>query len=121
MYVYGSSAIPAQDPPSLVPIGFSNNNLLTLGNTFYWSKLAWARYPGDYSKAHIMKWRALGTYKLGDMLAGRRRRRTGWYGTSTQGATSNSIGTSGRAPAKVCRVLDDGTSQITSYEYSTGR
>jgi YD repeat-containing protein len=43
MRLYGTAAVPAQDPANLVPTGFSNNANLHFFNTFYWSKLAWSR------------------------------------------------------------------------------
>jgi RHS repeat-associated protein len=44
-------------PPSKVPEGMPTNNAyLDARNTFFWSKLQYARYGADYTKAEIIHW-----------------------------------------------------------------
>ena len=35
---------------------YYDNQFLSARNTFYWSKLAMARHPGDYTKADLIHW-----------------------------------------------------------------
>ena len=51
------------DPNGIVPFGgdpeevaFRGNDNLEFRNTFYWSKLAMDRHPGDFEKAEILHW-----------------------------------------------------------------
>ncbi|MGB7745827.1 MAG: RHS repeat-associated core domain-containing protein [Verrucomicrobiia bacterium] len=94
---------------------------LVYRNTFYWDKQAMQLYPGDYTKARIFHWlheadidtRSSTEESTKSPLEGRI-----WYtypgqapGDTYQQGTDNS-------PAAIARVLDDGTSQITQYQYN---
>ena len=78
-----------------------------------------ALHPNDRSKAHVMKWAFLETFRFTRLLLSEKRAAgeprlvrvreahppSGWVGKS-------------RLPSKVARVLDDGTSQIHRFEWT---
>jgi YD repeat-containing protein len=121
-----SSALPNQDPDSKVPVGFKNRNVhLGFRNTFYWDKRAMALYPGDYSKAHIFHWlhsklptlpspNTLTSGVLESEKAPLENRI--WYAYADQ-PVSYQVGSSAQ-PTIVARVLDDGTTRASRYEYN---
>jgi YD repeat-containing protein len=117
-YNYGNAAIPASE--TLVPPGFAQNNVsLNAFNTFYWDKLAMARYPGDYTKARIMRWLFSETYKVSGPLSSEKLPLESrvWYGQAGD-TMVHGVGTDSR-PVKIARVLDDGSAQIYRYEYNS--
>jgi RHS repeat-associated protein len=117
-YNYGNAAIPASE--TLVPPGFAQNNVsLNAFNTFYWDKLAMARYPGDYTKARIMRWLFSETFKVSGSLSSEKLPLESrvWYGQAGD-TMVHGVGTDSR-PVKVARILDDGSAQIYRYEYNS--
>ncbi len=120
-----NNLIPMKDPPSTLPHGLSVlNDYLAYRNTFYWDKKAFAEGRGDYSKAKIYHWchtpdisvasRVLESVK--QPLENRV-----WLNHPGQSLTSPYgsiiIGSSSR-PSLVGRVLDDGNTQLYSYQYN---
>jgi len=109
--------VPGSDPAASVPTGvLTTNGSQAYRNTYFWSKSALAASSGDYSKARIYHWlhsngagRVLESEK--DPLEGRI-----WYDYPGQ-TLSIIIGTINK-PAHVGRVLDDGTTQLSTYEYN---
>jgi YD repeat-containing protein len=51
-----SGDVPRFEPVSPNGVPYDANNFLNYRNTFYWSKLAFARAPGDRSKAQVFHW-----------------------------------------------------------------
>ena len=118
----------ATAPTGEVPTGFSDRNTaLDKTNTFYWDKRAWALYPGDVSKATIYHWLISPTT---DPLAyhgastgiphsvKRPLEHRVWYWYPSQSSNSSGVG-SYRAPTKIARVLDDGSTQIWEATYNS--
>jgi RHS repeat-associated protein len=113
--------IPGSDPVASVPSGILTQNLALFGrNTFYWSKTACALGYGDYTKAKIFHWLHTagdGTFATRvvesekEPLEGRV-----WYNYPGQ-ASAYHVGTINK-PTRVGRVLDDGSTQLYSYEYN---
>lgn len=102
-----------------VPAGMSVvNNYLYYRNTFFWNRDVYARFPNDYSKAYIYHWQHQGSF-AGGILESERPALEGrvWYTYDGQ-ANSYSEGTSAQ-PNAVGRVLDDGTTQLYQFQYST--
>jgi RHS repeat-associated protein len=106
-------------PAASVPMGMSTFSLnLMFRNTYYWSRNACATGYGDYSKARLYHW--LHTTDLSttsgilestkEALEGRV-----WYDYAGQSAPY--IVGSNNVPSHVGRVLDDGSTQLYSYEY----
>lgn len=113
--------IPNSDPPPSVPTGMATRNeYLFPRNTFFWSKIASATGYGDYTKAKIYHWLHTADGASGaailesekEPLEGRV-----WYDYAGQG-TPISVGTMSQ-PAHVGRVLDDGSTQLYTYEYNS--
>src|SRR5262249_13835878 len=113
--------IPGADAPQSVPGGMATTNqFLFFRNTFYWSRQACAHAYGDYTKAKIYHWlhtpdlaSAAGVLEsMKEPLEGRV-----WYDYPGQSSAAGSIiiGTSSK-PTHVGRVLDDGSTQLYSYQ-----
>jgi RHS repeat-associated protein len=122
--------VPHALPASEVPHGLSTFNLfIDARDSFYWDKKAFAEGAWDWSKARIYHWlhqspsgnvsaRILESEK--DPLEGRI-----WYNYPGQSTNFGApyyldaayTGASSR-PSVVARVMDDGTTQLSSYEYN---
>jgi RHS repeat-associated protein len=115
---------PFSDPPESVPAGMATTNQhLWFRNTYYWSKQACAYAYGDYTKAKIYHWLHTGAVAIAsgilesvkEPLEGRV-----WYDYAGQpgDATGSLIAGSTNKPAHIGRVLDDGSTQLYTYEYN---
>lgn len=118
---YSQATIPLQpDPPSSVPAGMTVVNDITLAarNTFYWSRTASASSYGDYTKAKIYHWLHKDTPTTGGIIESTKEALEGrvWYDYG-QGFGAAFAGNTSR-PAKIGRVLDDGTTQLHTYAYN---
>lgn len=116
-FVASHPTLPATE--SAVPTGFVGNSALNLYNSFYWNKRALALHPGDYTKAHITRWLLNNTYVVSGVKHSEKKPLESrvWYGQAHE-AVAGWAGPSGQ-PAKIGRVLDDGSSQIYRYEYNS--
>jgi YD repeat-containing protein len=90
-------------------------------NTFYWNKRAMALAPGDHSKAEIINWPGIHHGQIFGHINNHKLSLEGrvWY--SYQGQAEGGWGPPSNAPFQpiaVGRVLDDGTSQVSRYEYN---
>lgn len=113
------------DPVRNIPAGMATRNeYLYYRNTYYWSKKAYAAAYPDYTKAKIYHWlhtldpvsTTAGILEsVKEPLEGRV-----WFDYAGQaGDLSGSIYVgSTNKPAHVGRVLDDGSTQLYSYEYN---
>lgn len=117
----GASGIAFSDPAASVPNGMWTQNIyINARNTYYWSKTACAGGYGDYTKAKIYHWlhhtdlnsaaRILESEK--DPLEDRV-----WYNYPGQ-AAPYFVGTINK-PSLRGRVLDDGSTQLSAYEYNS--
>jgi RHS repeat-associated protein len=115
--------VSATDPSATVPAGFTNS-ALDVANTFYWAKKAIEIYPPvngvyDYTKARIVHW----TYNANGSVTGiAASEKTPlenriWNAYAGQSDT-NHAGSSGN-PSQVARVLGDGTTQSSRYQYNS--
>jgi RHS repeat-associated protein len=102
---------------SVAPSGFTNSGL-DVANTFYWDKKAYAFYP-DYTKARITHWTQNSDGTLSGIAASEKAplENRVWYTYAGQ-SDSNHAGTTGN-PSQVARVLDDGTTQSSQYQYNS--
>jgi RHS repeat-associated protein len=116
-----STNIPGSDPSQSVPGGMATRNqFLNFRNTFYWDKQACAFAYGDYTKAKIYHWlhtadlhSATGVLEsVKEPLEGRV-----WYDYTGQSSANGPIviGSTSK-PTHVGRVLDDGSTQLYTYE-----
>jgi RHS repeat-associated protein len=114
-----SLPIAASEPAAQVPVGFANNDNLNTHSSVYWDKRAMALYPGDATKGRIIRWLSKDTYKISGMQVHSEKlplENRVWYGQVGE-TIAHGVGPDGR-PAKIGRVLDDGSSQIYRYEYN---
>jgi RHS repeat-associated protein len=118
-----NNRIPGSDLPQTVPVGMATRNeFLALRNTYHWDKQGCAYAYGDYTKARIYHWLhstdlqspvgILESFK--EPLEGRI-----WYEYADQSSSRGPlvVGSSGK-PIHVGRVLDDGSTQLYTYEYN---
>ena len=110
--------IPANDPVAPNIPGIANSGL-DVANTFYWDKKAMAEAPGDYTKATITHW----LYSADGSISGIRSsekmalENRVWY-TYTGQPDPNHVGTTAN-PSQVARVLGDGSTQLSQFQYNT--
>jgi RHS repeat-associated protein len=119
--------VQASDPAHTVPEGMlARNEFLVFRNTYYWSKQAYAFAHPDYTRAKIYHW-LHGRAHVADFnttagilesvkepLEGRV-----WFDyVGQEKATVIAVGRTNK-PTRVGRVLDDGTTQLHTYEYNS--
>ena len=116
--------LPASLPASDVPTGFTAANAnMDHYNTFYWSKLAWSRAPGDPTAATITKWVLSpdipggNSYSAGVPHSVKKPLESRLWSLYPGQPSPPSAGTYSR-PSRTGRVLDDGTSQIYDTTYN---
>ncbi len=116
---HNAFGIPGNEPA--VPAGVTViNQWMEFRNTFYWDKRAMALYPGNYSKARITHFLhgtdvnvASGVVEsTKSPLEGRV-----WYTYPDQNQGPAYIGSQAQ-PTAIARVLDDGATQVYTYEYN---
>jgi RHS repeat-associated protein len=115
-----SLGIPGSEPAQSVPTGMATlNQYLVYRNTYFWSKIACATAYGDYTKAKIYHWLHADANHASGILESVKEPLEGrvWYDYAGQ-PSPNTVGTISR-PTHSGRVLDDGTTQLYSYEYNT--
>jgi len=110
------------EPASAVPVGFAStteNWSLSHHSSVFRDKRAMALYPTDSTKGKIVRWRMLDNFKISGFHKHSEKlplENRVWYGHMDE-TISHGVGPTGR-PAKIARVLDDGSSQIYRYEYN---
>src|SRR5437016_5804291 len=122
-YRDNAPGISATDPSGTVPSGFTNA-ALDVANSFYWDKKAIEMYPPvngvyDYTKARITRWAYNSDGSVSGIAASEKAplENRVWYAYAGQSDT-NHTGPSAN-PSQVARVLGDGTTQSSQYEYNT--
>ena len=122
-YRDNAPGINASDRSGTVPAGFTNSGL-DVANTFYWDKKAIQMYPPvngvyDYTKARITHWAKNADGSASGIAASEKAPLEDrvWYSYTGQ-TNTNHVGPSG-SPSQVARVLDDGTTRASQYEYNS--
>jgi RHS repeat-associated protein len=103
------------------PTGMVVGNMAGLNNTtFYWDRRAMAVAPGLPSSATQYVWALVssGLAQTSAGVHGLKRPLENWVWTNYHGVTGSTEGTL-RKPAKVGRILDDLTSQVTQADYNS--
>jgi RHS repeat-associated protein len=124
--------IPASDPTATVPVGMPlplSNSYLTYRNSFHWDKSAYITAGCtdtggcDYTKARIRHFVHMpGSSIKGTAIESEKRplENRVWYTYPGQsGSTGTLYGGTYNKPTAIGRVLDDGTSQISTYAYDS--
>ena len=115
--------IPFSEPATTVPHGMGTwNNYLYGRNAFYWDKKAYAEGHGDYTKATIYHFcHDVDGSKTSRVLESVKQplENRVWYNHPNQAVPAFlNTGTTAQ-PNAVGRVLDDGTSQVSTYAYDS--
>jgi RHS repeat-associated protein len=107
---------------SVAPAGVTNSGL-DVANTFYWNKKALEMYPPvngvyDYTKAKVTHWCSNSDGTTSGIVASEKSplENRVWYSYDGQSDT-NHAGPSAN-PTKVARILGDGSTQSSLFEYS---
>jgi RHS repeat-associated protein len=119
--VHYGGYVTSSEPSNLVPTGMlTNNGNINHHNTLYWDTRAMAVAPGDPASAIDYNWALVqsGAYQAASVPLSVKRPLESrvWY--NYQGGSSNREGTV-RKPVAIGRVLGDGASQVTRYEYNS--
>jgi RHS repeat-associated protein len=109
--------ISSTDPVAPLAPGITNLGL-DFANTFYWDKKAMLVAPGDYSKAKISHWLYNANGSVSGILSSEKLPLESrvWYTYAGQpdyrhtGPTAN--------PSQIARVLADGSTQVSQFEYN---
>jgi RHS repeat-associated protein len=119
----GTNPLPGSDPANTVPAGFTGNSGLNSHLSIYYSKLVMDRQttdPPDPEDGTIFRFRSSSQFKISAYQLQSTKlplENRVWY--EHEGETiQNGVGPTGR-PAKIGRVLDDGSSQLYRYEYNS--
>jgi RHS repeat-associated protein len=122
-YRDNAPGIAAADPLGTVPSGFTNSGL-NVANSFFWDKKATQLYPPvngvyDYTKARITHWAFNANGTPSGIPASEKAPLENriWY--SYAGQTDTNHAGSSANPNQVARVLDDGTTQLSQYQYNS--
>ena len=114
--------IPNSEPAAKVPAGMPvRNEYVWYRNTYYWDELASAASAGDYSKAKIFHWlHTANGASAARMLESEKEplENRVWYAYLNQAGGSIFIGSHDQ-PTHIGRVLDDGTTQLSTYDYNS--
>jgi len=119
-----AAAIPYALPNDQYPTGFDpappyGAANLWYRNTFFWSKLAMARAPGDYSKAKLIHWlHTPGLTQTAGVIENEKEPMESMRTFYQYPDMGWQITGSYAKPSAVGRVIEDGSSQIYRYEYN---
>jgi RHS repeat-associated protein len=110
--------ISATDPVAPTATGVTNAGL-DFANTFYWDKKAMLVAPGDYTQAKIKHWLYNADGSVSGIASSEKQplENRVWYTYAAQpdyqhaGPSAN--------PSQVARVLGDGSTQLSQFEYNT--
>jgi RHS repeat-associated protein len=116
--------VPGSETPQSVPRGMATRNeFLVFRNTFYWDKQACAFAYGDYTKARLYHWlHTTDIHVASGILESTKEPLEArvWYDYAGQSNDANGpiiVGSTNR-PRHIGRVLDDGSTQLYTYEYN---
>lgn len=116
---------PDSVPPATVPAGMPTwNQYIWYRNTYVWDEITYAASGPDYSKAKIYHWlhTANPTTNAARVLESEKSplENRVWYAYPGQGSGSGVLvlGTHNQ-PSHIGRVLDDGTTQLSTFDYNS--
>ena len=124
-FKYQLSSMASSEPSFLFPAGMAVTNDLNLylntHNTFVWDKKAMREAPGDYTKARLTRWLTSpeSFYVISGIPHSEKSplEQRVWY--NYPGQTHGRMGGTSDQPSHIARILDDGTTQLTQFEYNT--
>ena len=117
------NGVPSSEPLAIVPKGVPVRNYILYGrNTYYWDRKAYAQgySPGDYSGARVYHWAHEADYTTASPILESFKaplQHRIWFDYDGQ-INASFAGTSDQ-PTSIARTLEDGTTQISRYEYNS--
>lgn len=116
-YRDNAPGIASSDPVAPNATGISNSGL-DVANTFYWDKKAMAVAPGDYTQAKITHWLYNADGSLSGIPSSEKAALENrvWFTYAGQPDATH-VGPSAN-PTQVARVLGDGSTQLSQFEYN---
>ena len=113
--------IAATDPVAKVPTGMGvYNSYLYARNTYYWSRNACAIANGDYTKARIYHWlHSSNDTMASGILESTKQPLEGRVWFDYPGQSSPAIVGANNRPQHAGRVLDDGSTQLSTFGYNS--
>jgi RHS repeat-associated protein len=101
---------------SVTPI----NGLMQYRNTFYWDKNAMKEAPGNFTQARIYHFLHTSTPGVSHILESVKSPLESriWFNYPGQTIGNYETGITNSSPSRVARILDDGTTQMSQYEYT---
>jgi len=120
-FKHSATGIATSDSAGTVPAGVNtHNDSLDYRNTFYWDKRAMKLYPGDYTRAVIKHWlHTENTAVVSGILESEKLplENRVWFDYAGQ-SDAQIIGSQGQ-PSTMGRVLEDGSTQRSQFEYNS--
>jgi RHS repeat-associated protein len=110
--------IAASDPVAPTANGVTNAGL-DMANTFYWDKKAMLVAPGDYTKAKITHWLYNADGTLSDIVSSEKQPLENRVWNTYAGQPDYLHAGPSANPSQVARVLDDGSTQLSQFEYNS--
>jgi RHS repeat-associated protein len=109
--------ISASDPVAPSAAGITNAGL-DMANTFFWDKKAMLVAPGDYTKAQITHWLYNTDASVSGIASSEKQPLESrvWYTYAGQSDYQHAGSTAN--PSQVARVLADGSTQLSQFEYN---
>ncbi len=121
-YLLKTEGVTPSDTSDVLPTGsgllVTSDNLM-YRNTFYWDKNAYAKGAGDYNAAKLMHWlHTSDGSAISDVLESVKPANERRIHYNYPGQLNAIYSGSSSQPSMVARVMDDGSTQLTQYEYN---
>lgn len=116
-YRDNAPGISASDPVAPNAAGITNAGLNT-ANTFFWDKKAMLVAPGDYTKAQITHWLLNADGTTSGIASSKKQPLENRIWFTYLGQPDYQHAGPSANPSQVARVLADGTTQLSQYEYN---
>ena len=110
--------IAASDPVAPTATGITNAGL-DMANTFYWDKKAMLVAPGDYTKAKVTHWLYNADGTLSDIVSSEKQPLENRAWNTYAGQPDYLHAGPSANPSQVARVLGDGSTQLSQFEYNS--
>jgi RHS repeat-associated protein len=117
-YRDNAPGINASEPVAPNAAGITNAGL-DLANTFYWDKKAMLVAPGDYTKARITHWLYNADGSVSGIASSEKQALENRIWFTYAGQTDYQHAGPSANPSQVARVLGDGTTQLSQFEYNS--
>jgi RHS repeat-associated protein len=117
-YRDNAPGINASEPVAPNATGITNAGL-DVANTFYWDKKAMLVAPGDYTKAKITHWLYNADGSISGIASSEKQALENRVWFTYAGQSDYQHAGPSANPSQVARVLGDGTTQLSQFEYNS--